>query len=89
MIILGTRQYEANQNGLILVVNFGNKPVLVPADVKDRAFLVPTGVRERLLCFRKIQPDCSSSHAIPRKATLSSVALLFNAAKMVTRTFGS
>jgi len=59
------RQYEANQNGLILVVNFGNESVLVPTDVKDCAFLVRIGVRERPLCFRKIPPGCSSGHAIP------------------------
>ena len=30
--VFSVRQDESNQDGLILVVNFGNKPVLVPAD---------------------------------------------------------
>jgi hypothetical protein len=60
------RKYEANQNGPILVVNFGNESVLVPADVKDRTFLIWISMRERPSRFRKIPPDGSLSHAIPR-----------------------
>jgi hypothetical protein len=66
MIIFGMRQYEANQNGLILVVNFGNEPILVPADVKDRTFFIRISMRKRLSSFRKIPPDGSLGHAIPR-----------------------
>lgn len=60
------RQYESDQNGLIFVVDFGNEPILIPADVEDCAFLTRISVRERLSCFRKVPPSGSLGHAIPR-----------------------
>jgi hypothetical protein len=60
------RQDKPNQHGLILVVDFGNKPELIPADVEDRAFLIWVSVREHLPCFREALPCGSLGHAIPR-----------------------
>jgi hypothetical protein len=59
------RQYKSNQDGLILVVNFGDEPVLIPADVENRASPVQVSVPEHLPRFSKVPPPGSLRHAIP------------------------
>jgi hypothetical protein len=59
------RQHKSNQHGLILIVNFGDEPVLVPADVEDRAFPIRISVRELPPRFSQVPPGGSFGDAIP------------------------
>ena len=55
--VFSVRQDESNQDGLILVVNFGNKPVLVPADndPSPESGAGARGLAERQPCDRVVE----------------------------------
>jgi hypothetical protein len=59
------RQHKSNQDSLILVVNFSDKTIFIPTNVKDCAFPKWVSMWEHSPRISKILPLRSFGNAIP------------------------